>query len=64
VLAIAAFLDLEIEQINADIIFLNPKSNTNIYIELPPRWTEMGLLLTKKDIIKLLKALYKLKQAP
>jgi hypothetical protein len=64
VLAVAAFLDLEIEQIDMDTVFLNPKSDTNIYIELLPRWTEMGLLLTKEDITKLLKALYRLKQAP
>jgi hypothetical protein len=64
VLVIAAFLDLEIEQMDADIVFLNPKSNTNIYVELSPRWTEMGLLLIKKDVTKLLKALYRLKQAP
>jgi hypothetical protein len=49
---------------DADIVFLNPKSDTNIYVELLPRWTEMGLLLTKEDVIKLLKALYGLKQAP
>jgi hypothetical protein len=60
----AVFLDLEIKQIDADTIFLNPKSDTNIYVELPPRWTEIGLLLTKKDVTKLLKALYRLKQAP
>jgi hypothetical protein len=64
VLAITVFLDLDIKQMDIDTIFLNPKSNTNIYIELLPRWTEIGLLLTKKDITKLLKALYRLKQAP
>jgi hypothetical protein len=63
-LAITVFLDLEIKQIDADIAFLNPKSNINICIELPLRWTEIGLLLIKKDITKLLKALYGLKQAP
>jgi hypothetical protein len=64
VLAMAVFLDLEIKQIDADTIFLNPKSDTNIYVELPPRWMEMGLLLIKEDVTKLLKALYGLKQAP
>jgi hypothetical protein len=64
VLAIAAFLDLEIKQMDMDTIFLNPKSDTNIYVELPPRWTEIELLLIKEDITKLLKALYGLKQAP
>jgi hypothetical protein len=49
---------------DADIAFLNPKSDTNIYVELPPRWTEIGLLLIKEDVTKLLKALYGLKQAP
>jgi hypothetical protein len=36
-LAITVFLDLEIKQIDANIAFLNPKSNTNIYVELLPR---------------------------
>jgi hypothetical protein len=46
---------------NANIAFLNPKSDTNIYIELLSKWTEMGLLLIKEDVTKLLKALYGLK---
>jgi hypothetical protein len=35
-----------------------------IYVDIPLGWMEMGWLLSKDDVTKLLKALYSLKQAP
>jgi len=63
-LAIAARLDLEVEQIDVDTVFLNSDSDATIYVDIPPGWMEMGQLLSKDDVAKLLKALYGLKQAP
>jgi Reverse transcriptase (RNA-dependent DNA polymerase) len=35
-----------------------------IYVDIPLGWMEMGQLLSKDDVAKLLKALYGLKQVP
>lgn len=47
-----------------DTTFLNSDSDATIYVNIPPEWMEMGQLLSKDDVTKLLKALYGLKQAP
>jgi Reverse transcriptase (RNA-dependent DNA polymerase) len=44
--------------------FLNSDLNAMIYVDIPLGWMEMGQLLSKDDVAKLLKALYGLKQAP
>ena len=59
ILAIAAILDYEIEQMDAITAFLNGKTDSTIYIELPDGYSgnsnQVGLLL---------RALYGLKQSP
>jgi hypothetical protein len=42
--------------------FLNAKTDTDIYVELPPKWKAMGL--TNNEVALLLQALYGLKQSP
>jgi hypothetical protein len=41
-LAIAARLDLEVEQMDVDTAFLNSDSDAIIYVDIPPGWMEMG----------------------
>ena len=55
--AIAAFLDLEIEQMDVKTAFLYGLIDTEVYVRYPEDYNE-------KRICKLLKALYDLKQSP
>jgi hypothetical protein len=47
---------------DVETAFLNAKTNTDIYVELPPKWKAMGL--TDNEVALLLQALYGLKQSP
>jgi hypothetical protein len=49
---------------DVDTAFLNSDSDATIYVDIPLGWIEIGQLLSKDDVAKLLKALYGLKQAP
>jgi hypothetical protein len=66
VLALAALFDLEIEQMDAVVAFLNSEIDGRVYVELPPGWCNLtGKELSHYEFIcELLKALYGLKQAP
>jgi hypothetical protein len=48
------------------IVFLNPDVDNNIYLEHPPLWVDKkeNRILTDKDVCKLNKVLYGLKQSP
>jgi hypothetical protein len=61
-MALAARFDLEIIQMDVETTFLNAKTDTDIYVELPPKWKAMGL--TDDEVALLLQALYGLKQSP
>jgi hypothetical protein len=66
-LALAAFRDLEIEQVDIDTAFLNPILKEEIYMETPEFFTEIHPELKGhkgKVYLKLLRSLYGLKQAP
>ena len=67
VIALIAFFDLEVEQIDAVQAFLNSQPDVDIYIELPPNWETIDLSIAKdtpEQVYLLLRALYRLKQAP
>jgi hypothetical protein len=57
-IAIAAFFELSIETVDIDLVFLYGKIDYNIYTELPTTIFDAHL------VCKLLKSLYRLKQAP
>ncbi|RKL05606.1 hypothetical protein BFJ70_g17097 [Fusarium oxysporum] len=59
IFAIAAALDLELEQIDAKIAFLYGLVNEEIYVQQPERFDDGS-----GEVCKLLRALYGLKQAP
>jgi hypothetical protein len=42
-MALAARFDLEIIQMDIETAFLNAKTNTDIYVKLPPKWKVIGL---------------------
>jgi hypothetical protein len=48
------------------IVFLNPDINNDVYLEYPPLWVNKreNRVLTDKNVCKLNKALYNLKQSP
>ena len=61
-LAKAASEDLEVDQIDMETAFLNPKLEEEIYIEIPEffKLLYLGIDFTRK-CLKLLKSLYRLK---
>jgi hypothetical protein len=61
---LAALYDYEIEQMDAVTAFLNSEMDREVYVELPPSWAECRICMSKDMVCKLLKALYRLKQAP
>ena len=63
-LALAARLDLEVVQMDIETTFLNATTDTDIYVELPPKWKAAGINLTDDEVALLLQALYGLKQSP
>lgn len=63
-MALAAMFDLEIVQFDVETAFLNAKTDTEIYVELPPKWKASGTNLTDDEVALLLQALYGLKQSP
>ena len=63
-IAIAAIFDLEIDQMDAVTAFLNSKTDDDIFVELPPMYTEPGIHKLFDPVCKLKKSLYGLKQAP
>jgi hypothetical protein len=65
ILALVVINNWDIEQINILIIFLNPDVDNDIYLEYPPLWVDKreNRVLTDKDVCKLNKALYSLKQS-
>ena len=67
VIAIAAIFDWDIDQMDAISAFLNSEIQGDVYMEVPPLWAELlGLLIdqVRDKVCKLLKGLYRLKQAP
>jgi len=58
-LALAAVLDWEIEQMDVVTAFLNPKVDSDLYMALP-----QGIEADKPQVCKLTKSLYGLEQAP
>lgn len=68
-LAIAAVLDLEVDQFDVITAFLNAKFSNltpeeKIYCKLPPGMRKNGVPLTDEQVWLLLSALYGLKQSP
>ena len=64
-LALAAILDLEIDQLDVDTAFLNPDCEEEIYMEVPDYFDSIMPGITKHThYFQLLKSLYGLKQAP
>ena len=57
---LAAVYGLEIHQMDLKIVFLNGELEEEIYIEQPEGFVVPG----KKKVCKLIKSLYRLKQAP
>ena len=64
VIALAAVFDLHIEQMDAVLAFLNAKADADIYVQIPPGYEELAENLPPDTVCKLLRALYRLKQAP
>ena len=60
-LAIAAFKNLEVHQMDVKTVFLNGDLDEEIYMEQPQGFSTPG---QEKKVYKLVKSLYGLKQAP
>jgi hypothetical protein len=64
-LAKAAAKDLEVDQLDVDTAFLNPTLKEEIYIEIPQFFELLYPDIDfKGKCLRLLKSLYRLKQAP
>ncbi|KAK6586176.1 hypothetical protein PZA11_001233 [Diplocarpon coronariae] len=65
-IALAALYDFELDQFDVETAFLNSEADSDIYVKLPPGYTQDKVVLSSQDhhCLKLLKALYGLKQSP